>query len=167
MSVLRKNDPRAEYLANVQLFSGCSRDELHRIASTSTVVDVDAGRVLVREGEYRRDFFVIVDGHATVTIEGQHLATLGPGSFFGEMAMLNRSPRIATVTASEPMTILSFSALEFATLVASLPLPVARRMLAGMTARLGETDRRAVATEAGGTARSQPVGVGAGNSPGS
>jgi CRP-like cAMP-binding protein len=166
MQARTKHDPRVDLLSRVPLFSGCSTAELRRIASISTIVDVAAGRVMIREGELRRDFFVIVEGHAKVTMKGELIAILGSGSFFGEMALLNQAARVATVTATEPTTVLSLSSLEFTSLVGAMPQTVARRMLAGVTARLYDADVRAMVTTAGG-AGSQPVGVGIGSTPGS
>jgi CRP-like cAMP-binding protein len=82
------------------------------------------------------------------------------------MALLNGSTRVATVTATEPMSLISFSALEFTTLLGSLPPSVARRMLAGVTARLRDADHRAVPMTADRVGQ-QPVDVGARSSPAS
>jgi CRP-like cAMP-binding protein len=157
-------DVRVKMLRDAKLLSGCSDAELRRLAAISTVIDVDGGRVVVEQGAPGRDFFVILDGRATVTLNGDQLAILGPGSFFGEMALLNASSRVATVTSCGPMTLLALSQREFATLLSSLPATVARRMLAGVTGRLREADLRAAAVEAGGVP-GKPVGVGAGSFP--
>jgi CRP/FNR family cyclic AMP-dependent transcriptional regulator len=157
-------DARIELFRNVTLFSACSDAELRRIASISTVVDIEADQVMVREGERGREFFVIVEGHATVTINGEQLATVGPGSFFGEMALLDGAPRVATVTAGGPMTVLAFNAREFTTLLSAPPASVSRRMLAGLALRLRDADVRAVRENAGGV-RTEPVGVGVWSSP--
>src|SRR5260221_8466036 len=85
-------------LAKVSLFQACTPAELATIVSVTTLIDVASGRVLCQQGERGDEFFVIVDGEAAVTVDGNSVAILGPGQFFGELALLDGGPRIATVT---------------------------------------------------------------------
>ena len=84
-------------------------------------VDLAAGKVVTRQGEFAEEFFVIVDGKVAVERDGTHLRDLGPGDFFGELAMLGRVPRTATVTCLEPSRMLVVGQREFSGLLASFP----------------------------------------------
>jgi CRP-like cAMP-binding protein len=119
---LRSNvDQRVEMLHGLDVFEQCTRDELERIAQISTELRIDAGRVLCRQGEFDAEFFVIVDGEAGVHVDGRQATTLGRGSFFGEHALLDHSPRNATVTAITPMSVLVLNRAEFETMLHDAP----------------------------------------------
>ena len=90
---------KKELLASVPLFRHCTRRELGHIAKFATEVSVATGQVVVEEGAIGDSFFVIASGSASVTIGGREVARLGPGAFFGEIALLDGLPRTATVTA--------------------------------------------------------------------
>ena len=81
-----------ELLGDVRLFSTCNKRELARIASLVDEVDAPKGKVIVRQGDPGRECFVIADGKAKATIRGKSSALLGPGSFFGEMSLLDQGP---------------------------------------------------------------------------
>ena len=98
-------DPIDEQLAQVPLFSHLSAKHLRGVASLTTVVDVSAGRMLVREGELGREFMAIVEGEADVRRGDETIAHLGPGDFFGEIALLGDRPRTASVVATTDMTL--------------------------------------------------------------
>jgi CRP-like cAMP-binding protein len=135
-------------LGSLTLFEGLARRELERICSLCTMLERPAGSVLCAEGRAGQEYFVVVDGEVAVTIKGTNVATLGPGSFFGELALLDGEPRSATVTAMTPVRFLVFDRAEFEALLDCAPR-VARRMLATIGARLRHADRRvrAVTTE--------------------
>jgi CRP/FNR family transcriptional regulator, cyclic AMP receptor protein len=135
-----------DLLRNVWLFERCTNKELARLASVATTVIVPAGKVLAREGATGREFFVIVDGKAEVTRNGAAVDMLGPGSFFGEMALLDRQPRAATVTACEPCELLVLEARQFALLVETMP-SVDRKMLAVVARRLRDLEDRFLPAE--------------------
>ena len=105
------------------------------LQSLATPLRVAAGRVLCREGEVGREFFVIGEGEAAVTVAGHEVAVLGPDDFFGELALLDGAPRNATVTALTPMEVHVLNRAEFATLLDVSPV-VARRILRVVGPRL-------------------------------
>ncbi len=137
-----KRDDRLKLLHNVWLFSACSRAELSRISSISTPLNAKAGQVLATEGQPGREFFVIVEGTAEVFVGGNKVGDLGPGSFFGEMALLDGGPRTATVTAATPMSLLILSRGEFDDLIDAGMPSVARKMLTAVGERLRSMDDR-------------------------
>jgi CRP-like cAMP-binding protein len=136
-----KHDSTIDHLAQVSLFRGCTRKELHKLWSITTPAHLPAGRVVCEEGQPGHEFFVVVDGQATVTIGGDQVNAIGPGGFFGEMALLDGGPRVATVTAATDMDVLVMSRREFVTLLADVPT-VSRRMLEALGARLRTADRQ-------------------------
>lgn len=115
------SDRYIDHLATVSLFALCSRADLAKIARVTDEVRVDAGRVLMTEGEPGHEAFVIVDGTATVTRGGEVLATVGPGAVVGEMALVDRAPRNATVTADTTMDLLVLGKREFSGLLDEAP----------------------------------------------
>jgi len=108
-------------LHDVPFFSGLKKGDLELIAQQTDELDVPAGKVLAREGEIGQEFFVIETGTAEVTRAGETVGTLGPGDFFGEMALLEEERRTATVTALSPMTLIVMTRSSFRALDASMP----------------------------------------------
>jgi CRP-like cAMP-binding protein len=96
-------------LKPIPLFQEMGDDELAQIAPFAQEVSVDEGKVLVREGDYSYEFMVIAEGTAEVTRGGEHLADLGEGDFFGEMGLLEKTLRNATVTAKTPMKLITLT----------------------------------------------------------
>ena len=95
-------DPRVERLRSVPLFGGCNEKELAFIASRTDEVDLPAGKVLTEKGKSGGDFFIILQGQAEVDAD-RGKRTLGPGDFFGEIALIDNGPRTATVKATTAM----------------------------------------------------------------
>ncbi|MCU1451406.1 MAG: cyclic nucleotide-binding protein [Acidimicrobiales bacterium] len=126
-------------LAEVPLFRACSKQDLRRIARVADADKVIPGEILVKEEQQGRELYVIVSGHASVRRRGRRVATLGPGDFFGELAVLHPAPRTATVTADDAMEILIVGSRELTALLADVPL-LARKLLIGMAQRLQEAD---------------------------
>lgn len=122
-------------LKKVPLFSQCSRRELTQIARLSTRTHVRAGKEVTAEGAVGREFLVIVSGTATVRKDGVEVAKLGPGDHFGEVALLGRIPRTATVVADTDLVVDAFNRHEFASLLDSSPT-LAREMLVSVASRL-------------------------------
>jgi CRP/FNR family transcriptional regulator, cyclic AMP receptor protein len=139
----RRGDAFLDHLTQVPLMSALSRKELALVAKRSEDVRVGAGKVLVSEGSAGHEFFVIVEGTARVSRKGKRIATLGPGSAFGELALLERAPRNATVTAETPMELVVLGQREFAGIIDEVP-GFARKLLAGMARRLREADAKSV-----------------------
>jgi CRP-like cAMP-binding protein len=119
--VLFSHDTKAEALGRCPFFAGLSRSELVSLAKATEDMEVDAGRALTREGESGREFFVIVDGEVSVTKDGSELRKLGPGDFFGEIALLEDRPRTATVTATTPLRFFVLTRQSFRSLLAHQP----------------------------------------------
>lgn len=129
------------YLTEIPLFSGCSKRELEELSSLFTAATIPAGKVLTDEGQPGREFVVIVEGEAAVAIHGAEITTLGPGDFFGEIALLDGGPRTATVTAVSDLAAEVMSASEFAQMLDDVP-GMARSLLVGVAARLRDADVR-------------------------
>jgi CRP/FNR family transcriptional regulator, cyclic AMP receptor protein len=131
--------PKALDLKTIWLFSSCTASELRKIRSSLDEVEVPEGKVLVEEGRMGTEFFLIVSGNAAVTREGHKVATLGPGSHFGELALLDRRPRSASVVSETEMDLLVLSQRQFNGLLESVPT-IARKMLSAMASRLRDAD---------------------------
>ena len=142
MARLRR-DAFIDHLAEVPLFSALSKKDLQLVARRAEDVKVDAGKVLVTEGSAGAEFFIIVDGKARVTSRGRKVAELGPGRFFGELALLDRAPRNATVVADTSMELLVLGQREFAALIDEVP-GLAHKLLAGLARRLRESDAKTI-----------------------
>lgn len=130
-----------EHLAKVSLFAGADNKELRAISKATTEHTVEAGNVLVRQGELGREAFIIVEGTATVTVDDDAVATLGPGDTIGEMSLLDKGTRSATVTADTPMRLLVLDPREFKGLMMAVP-SVAVKVAATLAARVRELDSR-------------------------
>lgn len=108
-------------LAKVGLFSDCDADELTQVAHLVTSRHVPAGEVLTGEGAVGQEFFIITDGHAEVERNGTPLGILGPGAFVGELALLDRGLRSATVSALTDLRIWALGYREFHRLLEASP----------------------------------------------
>jgi CRP-like cAMP-binding protein len=131
-------------LSKIWLFSTCSSRDLRTIRKATEEVTVPAGRVLCEEGTIGREFFLIVDGYATVSRNGQKIATLGPGQYFGELALLDRRPRSATVVSDTEMLLLVLGQRQFNGILDAVPA-LSHKLLAAMATRLRESDQKAAA----------------------
>ena len=126
---------KVDMIKHVPLFERCSKKNLQQVASIADEIDVAEGRALTREGRAGYEFFVLVDGTADVTQKGKRIRTLGPGDFFGEIALVSRIPRTATVTTTSPARALVISAHDFRSLVDRSPA-VALQVLEAVAERL-------------------------------
>jgi CRP/FNR family cyclic AMP-dependent transcriptional regulator len=114
-------DQKVALLSNVPLLSGLTSKDLEEVGRLADEVDVREGKVLTTEGESGEEFFVILDGTVAVSRGGRHVRDLGPGDFFGEIALLGNVPRTATVTASSPARLLVLAHREFYSLLSNHP----------------------------------------------
>jgi CRP/FNR family transcriptional regulator, cyclic AMP receptor protein len=137
------HDAKLDRLGKVRLFSACTKKELAQIGKAADEISVAAGKALVTEGESGHEFFMILDGDAKVSRGGKDVATLGAGDYFGELAILDRSPRNATVTSTTPMTLLVLGQREFSGVLDEVP-GLAHKLLISMAARVKEGDAHAV-----------------------
>jgi len=125
----------ARHLARARLFAGLGRAELARIASLTAERRATAGEVLCRQGEPGHELFVVVSGEAEVRRNRRRIRTMGAGDVFGELALLDRAPRSATVTAVTPMRLLVLGEQDFTALLDEVPaLP--HKLLAQLAAWL-------------------------------
>ena len=113
-------------LKSIPLFADTSDEELAQIAAFAQEISVEADRVLVREGDFSYEFMAIEEGEAEVTRGGEHVADLGPGDFFGEMGLLERTLRNATVTAKTPMQLVTLTGWDLRRIERTMPHAVAR-----------------------------------------
>jgi CRP-like cAMP-binding protein len=131
--------PKALDLKSIWLFSGCTASELRKIRSSLDEAVVPEGKLLVEEGRIGLEFFLIVSGSATVSRNGKTVATLGPGGYFGELALLDRRPRSASVVSDTEMDVLVLSQRQFNSVLQSVPT-ISRKLLAAMANRVREAD---------------------------
>jgi len=139
---LRRKDEYLQHLAKVPLFSALSKKELQTIARASDDIEVPKGKVLVEEGKPGHEFFLIVGGNASVKRGKREIAKLGPGQYFGELALLDRGPRSASVVAKDDMEVLVLGQREFAGVIDEVP-NLAHKLLTTMAQRLREADAKA------------------------
>jgi CRP/FNR family cyclic AMP-dependent transcriptional regulator len=136
--VLFSHDTKADALARCPFFAGLSRRDLLELAKVSEDMEVEEGKVLTREGQSGSEFFVIVDGEVSVTKNGQEIRTLGPGDFFGEIALLEDTPRTATVVAKTPLRFFVLTRRSFRSLLAHQP-ELEQKVLAALEERVRVT----------------------------
>src|SRR3954447_27062585 len=110
-----------KHLDTIKLFDGLSKSQKAEVARQTDEIDVDAGKRLVSQGRFGYEFFVIENGKAEVVRDDVHVADLGPGDFFGEMALLGDTVRSADVIASTPMTALVMTDTGFRSLARKMP----------------------------------------------
>jgi CRP-like cAMP-binding protein len=135
-------DSATTLLRGVPLFADCDDRELAQIATLTRPRSAQAGEVLVTEGEPGTDFSVIVDGRATVSVGGETIAELGPGSFFGEMALIDGGERVATVTAAAPLELLTLERNDFNRMLEVAMPALAPKLLNVLGRRVREQERR-------------------------
>jgi CRP/FNR family cyclic AMP-dependent transcriptional regulator len=131
----------AEKLKDVSLFSGCSKRELQRIAKVGDETTVEAGRILMEQGDAGRQAFVILEGTAIVRRGGRKVSELGPGDTAGELALLDRGPRTAQVRAETDMRVLVLTASGLMGLLDETP-NMAAKLLTSLASRVRELDRK-------------------------
>lgn len=128
-------------VARVDLFSGLSSRQLKKLIDRARQVQHTSGQEVAAEGLGALAFHLVLDGHASVTVGGEEVRTLGPGDYFGEISMIDGKPRSATVSATEPMTSLVIPHQEFERLLGEEP-EFARALLGTLCARVREAEAR-------------------------
>jgi len=140
---MRRAGQYQQVLLKVPMFQACTKRELAMVSRLAEDCRFKPGEILVKEGDRGQEFFVVVEGKAEVSRGGKKVAVLGPGDFFGELALLDPAPRDATVTALTPMEAVVLGRREFTGLLAEVP-PITTRLLVGMARRLREADTHVV-----------------------
>ncbi len=134
---LRKN-AKMQLLERVPLFTGCSKKELGEIALIADELDLREGTTLIAEGSRGSEFFVLIDGSVKVTRGGRKVNELGPGGFFGEIALISDVPRTATVAATSPVKVLVITDRAFERLMRRVP-SIALKVLSALAERVQPT----------------------------
>ena len=116
----------ASRLKQIPLFQDVPDDELGQIATFAQEVSVEQGRELVREGDFSYEFMAIEEGEAEVTRHGEHLADLGAGDFFGEIGLLEKTLRTATVTAKTEMKLVTLTGWDLKRMERHIPGAIER-----------------------------------------
>lgn len=132
----------SDHLSQVPLFTACSKKELGMIAKATTEMSFPDGTELMKQDQSSREAFVLTEGTVVVKRNGRKVAELGPGAFLGELGLLDKGPRTATVVAQGPVEALVLGPREFAGLLDEVP-SIAHKLMRAMAARIRELDTRA------------------------
>ncbi|HUH14439.1 MAG TPA: cyclic nucleotide-binding domain-containing protein [Gaiellaceae bacterium] len=132
------HNSKIDLIKRVPLFSSASKAELAEIALIADEIDLPEGKTLIHEGDTGREFFVLVEGTAEVTRGGKKVAPLGPGDFFGEIALIAKTPRNATITTTSPVRALVVTDRAFKQLLDHSPT-IAVVVLVALAERLAPT----------------------------
>lgn len=135
----RRRSSKVEHLRQVPLFARLSDRQLSRVSRHVDEVAVEPGKVLARQGGTGRELLVIVEGTARVERDGRRIRRLGPGDYFGEMALIDGQPRSASVIAEEPMVLFTLHGRAFKPLLAEAPR-LAESLLETLSLRLREAE---------------------------
>jgi CRP/FNR family transcriptional regulator, cyclic AMP receptor protein len=128
-------DAKTDLIKSVPLFSHCSRGQLTEIAGIADEIDLPEGKELMTQGDRGREFFILLDGTAEVTQDGQQINELGTGDFFGEIALVWQAPRTATVKTTSPARALVITDRSFRALLDHQP-EIKQGVLEALAARL-------------------------------
>jgi CRP/FNR family cyclic AMP-dependent transcriptional regulator len=128
-------DRRTELLGACRLFTGVTPGDLAAVAERAIEIEFPANRVIARQGEIGTGFFLVVEGAVRVVRDGEELAILRPGEFFGELSVLDGLPRVAQVIATEPTRCLALASWDFEQAVLDSPT-LALAILRGLAARV-------------------------------
>ena len=128
-------EEKAEWLARVQLFGGVDRAGVEQIAARCGEVEFPAGYTIVLQGQIGNGLYILVKGTAQVVRGGEVLATLGPGAFFGELAVIDQMPRMASVVAVDAITCLALASWDLIRLLEEQPT-ISLNLLRELAARI-------------------------------
>ena len=134
---LGKNS-KVDLIHHVPLFASCTKKELAQIASIADEIDLPEGKVLMEQGEQGREFFVLIEGNVDVIQDDRTVKSMGPGEFFGEIALVTKVPRSATVKATSPLRALVISDRAFRALLERSP-EIQLSVLKALAERVGQT----------------------------
>lgn len=140
---MARKDDKLDKLGRMWLFSACNKRDLQMIGRESDEVAVPKGKALTDEGKPGHEFYLILDGEASVRRGKRKVATLEAGQYFGELSLLDRGPRTATVVAETDMRLLVLGQREFNGLLDEVP-GLAHKVLRTMAGRLREADAKAI-----------------------
>jgi CRP-like cAMP-binding protein len=136
-------DEKLDLLQSIPLFAGLDRHHVERLGMLTEEVDVPAGKVLIRQGEAGADLMIVVSGQVGVERDGARLAKHGAGDVFGEIALIERGPRTATVVAEAPTRLLVVNHRDFHSLMEEFPA-VAAQVLLTLAHRIRSLESSAV-----------------------
>ena len=128
-------DEKLEHLKRVPLFARMGHRELERLGQLADEIEVGLDQVLTEQGRIGHEFFFVIDGHLVVLDGNRPIANLGPGDFFGEIALIAHTPRTATVTTAGNVDLLVITAQSFKTLLEHQPA-IASKVLAALAERI-------------------------------
>jgi CRP-like cAMP-binding protein len=126
---------KEDLIRKVPLFSRCSRRDVKQLAKIADEIDLKEGTEMTRQGSAGREFFVLLEGTAEVEKDGERINALGPGDFFGEIALISQEPRTATVRAASPVRALVITARSFERLLEQQPA-ISTSVMGAMADRL-------------------------------
>ena len=132
--MLRRNQ-KVELIRKVPLFAHCSKRELEQIAQIADEIDLREGKEMTRQRSRGQEFFVLLEGDASVNKDGRRINTLRAGDFFGEIALVSDTPRTATVTATSPVRALVITDRSFKRLLENMP-QIQAKVLSALAERL-------------------------------
>ena len=132
------HNSKTDLIKGVPLFSAASKQELAEIASLADEIDLPEGKVLIREGDSGREFFVLIEGTADVERAGKKVASIGAGDFFGEISLITKLPRTASVTTVSPLRALVITDRAFRQLLDHSP-EIAVGVLTALAERVAPT----------------------------
>ena len=138
---MKRKDSKLQHLASVPMFSSLSQTELRTVGRLSDIIRYPEGDVICEEGTNGREFFLVMDGEAAVKKGKKTIAKMVPGSYFGELSVLDGGPRSATVVARSDMELLVLEQRQFSGLIREVPT-IAAKVLTTMAARLRDADKK-------------------------
>jgi len=139
LRVVTTRPDRHARIRTLPMFAGCNKDELDEIDRLTDEIRVPEGRTVIRQGDLGQEFALIVEGTADIVKDGEVVATIGPGAYFGEVALLDSITRTASVVAASDLVLEVLDRRGFNTLLDDLPR-LSRSMLRGMAHRLADLE---------------------------
>jgi CRP-like cAMP-binding protein len=139
----KAHDQVTAHLSSVRLFESCGKKELRAIAKTAKVIPVHSGTQIITEGDDGNTMYVILAGSCRVARNGRKLATIGPGASFGELCLLSKGPRTATVVAVTDLEVAVITRRQLNSLLDKAPA-FARKLLESLANIVRDLDKKVV-----------------------